>query len=61
MYSLRNWLWCLLELWGGRPSPKTPPPVCRGVDPLHISMDAACVLEKMGNEKHAYFHKSWGD
>jgi len=28
--------------------------------PLHRSIDSACVLEKNGNEKHAYFHKSWG-
>jgi len=28
--------------------------------PLHRSIDAACVLKKTGNEKHAYFHKSGG-
>jgi len=44
----------------GRPSPKNPLLFCRDVPAHHRSTDSACVLEKMGNEKRAYFHKSWG-
>jgi len=42
----------------GRPSTKTPS--CLQEHPLHRSIDSACILEKKGNENHAYFHKSWG-
>jgi len=42
---------------------QTPPPDCRGVH-SNRSTDTTCnvcILEKKwGNEKHAYFHESWG-
>jgi len=47
-----------LGLWRGV-HPQRLPSCLQGC-PLHRSIDSACVLEKMGNEKHAYFYKSWG-
>jgi len=35
-------------------------PSCLQGRPLHRSMNSACILEKNGERKHAYFHKSWG-
>jgi len=46
-----------LGLWRGVHSKRLPS--CLQGRPLHRSIDAACVLKKRGNEKHAYFHKSW--
>jgi len=47
-----------LGLWRGVHRQRIP--FCLHGRPLHKSIDAACVLEKTGNEKHAYFHKCWG-
>jgi len=52
IYNLGNLALVFLALWRVV-SPKDSPPVCRGVH--SIEADSACVLEKTGNEKHAYF------
>ena len=44
----------------GRWSPKTPILFAGASGHSIKSLDAACILEKKGKEKHAYFHKSWG-